>query len=138
MTWEPRPLPDVTPETRPYWEAAADERLLIGECDDCGLRFFYPRALCPDCFGDITLVEVEGTGEVYTYTVVRKLDGWPEEYVPIVLAYVELDAGSRMISNVVDCDPGDVAIGTRVEVRFVPSESGDIAIPVFAPVDAAE
>lgn len=133
MTWEPRPLPEVTPETDPFWTAAANERLLIGECDDCGLRFFYPRALCPDCFGDVTLINVEGTGEVYTYTVVEQLEGWPEDEVPILVAYVELDAGPRMITNVVDCDPADVSVGTNVEVSFVPSESGNIAVPVFTP-----
>jgi hypothetical protein len=135
MTWEPRPTPNVNPETAPYWEAAAEERLLVQECPDCGLVYAYPRANCPDCFsGDVEWVEAEGTGEVYTYTVSRQMSGWPEEDLPLILAYVELDEGPRITTNIVDCDPEDVEVGTSVEVQFVETEDDSVGIPVFTPV----
>lgn len=135
MTWEPRPLPDVTPETAPYWEAAAEGRLLVQECPDCGLVFHYPRAFCPDCFGDdVAWREAEGTGEVYSHSPAHTMSGWPEEDLPLVIAYVELDEGPRMVTNV-DADPEEVEIGTRVRVTFVETERADVAIPVFEPVD---
>jgi uncharacterized OB-fold protein len=135
MTWEPRPTPNVNPETEPYWEAAADERLLVQECQDCGLVYAYPRALCPDCFSnDVEWVEAEGTGEVYTYTVSRQMSGWPEEDLPLILAYVELDEGPRITTNIVDCDPEEVEVGTPVEVQFVDTEDDSVGIPVFTPV----
>lgn len=132
MTWEPRPVPDVTPETEPYWSATADGRLLLNECNDCGLVFYYPRALCPDCFSeDVDWVEASGEGEVYSYSVTENASGWPEADLPLVLAYVELDEGPRMMTNI-QTDPDDVKVGTRVEVTFVETEE-DLAIPVFVP-----
>ena len=35
-----------------------------------------------------------------------------------VLAYVELEEGPRVMTNIVECDPNDVRIGQRVEVVF--------------------
>jgi uncharacterized OB-fold protein len=134
--WEPRPVPRTTPETEDYWAGCADGVLQLTECADCGLVYHYPRALCPDCFSDDTeWVEVEGTGEIYSFSIQEQMRGWPEEALPHVIAYVELDDGPRMMTNIVDCDPSDLAIGDRVEVRFVPTDEPDVAIPVFTPVE---
>lgn len=135
MKWEPRPVPEVTPETAPYWAGAADGRLLVSECRDCGLVYHYPRALCPDCFSeDVDWVEAAGTGEVYTYSVARTASGWPESDLPLVVGYVELDEGPRVMT-MVDADPGDVSVGTRVEVQFAETDATDVAVPFFRPVD---
>lgn len=132
MTWEPRPLPEVTPETAPFWNGAAGGQLLLQECAACGLVYYYPRALCPDCLSDdVEWIEANGTGQVYTYSVSEHVAGWPEEYLPIVVAYVQLDEGPRMMTNVVNCDPGDVTVGARVEVRFEETNEAEIAVPVF-------
>ena len=130
--WEPRPLPTVTPETEPFWEAASDDEFLVCTCNDCGLTYYYPRALCPDCFSDdIDWHPVEGTGTVYSYSVAERAAGWPEEALPLVVAYVELSEGPRVLTNLVDCDPEAVEVGAAVEVRFVPSETEQLAVPVF-------
>lgn len=132
MTWEPRPLPVVTPETEPFWVGAADGKLLLNRCVSCGLTYYYPRAHCPDCLSsDVEWIEAEGTGEVYSYTVTSIVKGWPDDCLPLVNAYVELGEGPRVLSTIVDCDPDDVAVGVPVEVQFVPTEREDIAIPVF-------
>jgi len=134
-TWEPRPVPNVNPETEPFWEAAAEGRFLVRECSDCGLVYYYPRALCPDCFSDdVEWLETDGEGEIYSFSTAYRMEGWPEEDLPLVVAYVELDEGPRVMTNVVDCDPDALAIGDRVEARFVDTEEG-IGIPVFAPLE---
>ena len=134
MSWEPRPVPEVTPESEPYSAGAAEGKLLLSECADCGLVYHYPRALCPDCFGEnVSWLEASGTGEVYSYSVAHTMSGWPEEDLPLVLAYVELDEGPRVMTNV-RADPEDVAVGTRVRVEFVDTETEEaVAIPVFVP-----
>lgn len=136
MTWEPRPVPEVNPETSCYWQAAASGDLLVQECADCGLVYHYPRSLCPDCFSEhVEWREASGRGEVYSYSTARTMSGWPEDDLPLVVAYVELDEGPRIMTNI-DADPEDVAIGARVEVRFVETEDEDVSIPVFVPTDA--
>lgn len=132
MTWNPRPVPEVNTETEAYWSAAADERLLLCECKECGLVYYYPRALCPDCFSDaITHRDAEGTGEVYSYSHTEKMEGWPDSKLPVIVAYVELDEGPRMMTNIVGCDPDEISVGAPVEVRFEQVEDEDIAVPVF-------
>lgn len=132
MTWEPRPVPDVTPETEPYWKGAAEGTLLLPECQDCGLVYYYPRALCPDCFSDdVEWIESSGEGTVYTYGVAHRLSGWPEEDLPLINAYVELPEGPTVETIIVDADPDDVEIGTEVRVTFCETEDDDVAIPVF-------
>jgi len=41
--------PPVNPETKPFWDAAANGTLLIKKCSACGEVHYYPRALCPFC-----------------------------------------------------------------------------------------
>jgi uncharacterized OB-fold protein len=135
-SWDPRPVPVTTPETEEYWAGASDGVLKLKRCTDCGVVYHYPRALCPDCFSENTeWIESEGTGELYSFSIQRQTPNWPDEALPLVLAYVELDEGPRMMSNVVDCDPDDLEIGDRVEVTFVPTEEADVAVPVFTPVE---
>lgn len=132
MTWKPRPLPEVTPESKPYWAGAAEDKLLLRECQDCNLIYHYPRTLCPDCFSEnVEWREAAGTGEVYSYSVARTMDGWPEKDLPLVIGYVELDEGPRVMTNIRIASDA-VEIGLRVEVEFIDTED-DIAIPVFAP-----
>lgn len=132
MTWEPRPLPTVNPETERFWAAATDERLLLRQCQACGLTHYYPRRRCPDCFApEVEWVEADGTGTVYSYSIQATILGWPDAALPLVVAYVELDEGPRMLTNIVESDPDRVAIGTRVAVRFEPTSDDDIAVPVF-------
>ena len=136
MTWEPRPVPTVTPETAPYWAGAADGELLLNHCESCGLTYHYPRSHCPDCLSDrVEWIEASGTGTVYTYTSTSVVAGWPDDDLPVVVAYVELDEGPRLLSVVLDCDADAVSIGTRVAVDFVPTEEDEIAIPVFVPTE---
>lgn len=130
-TWEPRPLPDINPESERYWEVASEGALLLSECPDCGLVFHYPRARCPDCFAETEWMRASGDGTVYSYSVAEKMEGWPEADLPLVVAYVELTEGPRMMTNLVDCDPDEVEIGASVTVEFAATERANIAIPVF-------
>ena len=121
------PAPEASPETRPFWEAAAAGRLLIGRCKACGKPHYYPRALCPLCGSDATeWVAASGRGTVYSYSVMRRLP------VPYALAYVTLDEGVTMMTNIVDCDLDAIRIGQRVRLVFKPTEGGP-PVPMFTP-----
>lgn len=133
--WEPRPTPVVTPDTEPFWRAASEGEYKLPVCRDCGLVFYYPRAACPDCHSDaVDWTTAAGTGELYSFAIGERVGGWPEDALPLVVAYVTLDEGPRVMTNVEGCDPSTLSIGDRVEVRFVPTEDSDVAVPVFTPV----
>ena len=135
MSWGPRQMPDVTPESEEYWSAAADETLKLKRCLECGNVFHYPRRLCPDCFGDTEWIESDGTGEIYSYSVSERSESWPDDLLPHVLAYVELDEGPRVMTVIEEADPEDISVGTRVEVAFRETEEDSVAIPVFVPAE---
>lgn len=135
MTWEPRRLPNLTPETERFWRAAADGTFLLRECASCGLTYHYPRNHCPDCFSaDVRWREAAGTGEVYSHTATDHVPDCPDDELPLVVAYVELDEGPRVLTNLVDCDPEEINVGTQVEIRVRQTEDGEIGIPVFTPI----
>jgi hypothetical protein len=121
------PAPPVNPETKPFWDAAAEGRLLIKRCRSCGQAHYYPRAICPFCFGDTTeWLPASGRGTVYSYSVMRRVP------VPYAIAYVTLEEGVTMMTNIVDCDLDAIRIGQAVQVVFRPTEGGP-PVPMFTP-----
>ena len=124
----PLPAPEPNVETQPFWDAAAEGRLLIKRCDACGEPHYYPRALCPYCLSaDTHWVETAGTGTVYSLSTMRR-----GKDAPYTLAYVTLDEGPAVLTNL-DADPAALAIGQRVRVRFTPTVEGAPPVAMFVP-----
>jgi hypothetical protein len=129
----PAPAPPVNPETKPFWDATSEGRLLLKRCLDCGSVIWYPRAICPDCASLRTeWFQASGRGHVYSYTVNHRTEGAYKDAAPLVLAYVELDEGPRVMTNIVGAEVG-LAIGLPVEVVFHDTGEGS-ALPRFRPV----
>ena len=128
-----KPLPTVTGETLPFWEASSRGELLIQHCRDCKQYQWYPRGICANCFkGKIQWIKASGKGTVWTYTVTRQNRTPGFDRGPYVLALVELEEGVKLFTNIVECDPQEVKIGMPVEVTFV--QAGDqINVPFFKP-----
>lgn len=132
-----KPLPRVDAESTEFWEACRRHELRVQKCRACGALRYYPRALCPACLSaDTELVLSSGQGTVYTYTVTYQNHsaGFRDE-LPYVLAYVELDEGVRMLTNIVGCAPERVAVGMRVAVVF-DDVTPEISLPKFTPLVA--
>ena len=109
--------PNVTAETEPFWKATEEEKLVLPRCTACDFVIWYPRALCPQCGSfDIEWFEASGRGTIYTYTIVHKGNGPWAQYVPYAAAYVELDEGPRIMTNIVGVDPSTLEVGMPVEV----------------------
>jgi uncharacterized protein len=128
----PAPAPQVNTETKPFWDATTEGRLLLARCRACSTVIWYPRAFCPVCQSfDIEWIQASGRGTIYSYTVNRRGQGDYRD-LTYVLAYVELAEGPRMLTNIVDCDPEQVAIGQAVQLVFHPTAAGP-ALPRFRP-----
>lgn len=129
-TDRPIPAPEANPETQPFWDAAREGKFLIKRCTSCGKAHWYPRALCPFCFSDATeWQEASGNAVVYSYSVMRRAP------VPYAIAYVTLEEGPAMMTNIVDCDLDTVRIGQPVKVVFKPTEDDGPPVPMFTPSD---
>ena len=117
----PAPTPPVNDETAPFWAALGAGRLELPVCDACGHHVWYPRAWCPVCEHDsVTWTELSGRGTVYARTILHKAMGGWGAAAPFVIAYVELDEGPRVLTNVLTDDPASIDVGTPVEAVFVP------------------
>jgi len=122
------PAPAITPENKPYFDGTARGVFMLKYCDACERFHHYPRAICPHCFSDRTRwVEARGTGTIYTFSVLRL--GTP---TPFALAYVQLDEGPRVMTNLVDCDLDALAIGMRVRMVCKPATDGTMIV-MFTP-----
>ena len=129
----PPPLADTT--TLPFWEAAAEHRLVVQRCTACGQTRLPPAPVCPACRStESDWQEVEGRGEVYTYTTVHRPIA-AEQELPFLIAVISLEdsGGLRLMSNLVSVAPEDVAIGMPVELVWE-DMSADLALPRFRPV----
>ena len=127
-------LPAPEPETEAFWDAARERRLLVKRCADCGEAHFYPRPFCPRCWSEnVKWEDASGHATLYTWSTVHVNDLPPfHERVPYVAAIVELSEGPRMMTNVVDCDAEELAVGMSLEVRYRDLDD-EFSIPVFAP-----
>ena len=131
-----RPLPKLHDlDTRPFWEATKNQELKYQQCADCDTVVFYPRRHCTGCLGNNLIWKTSaGKGTVYTYSVVRQsYHPFFRQRVPYAVAWIDLDEGPRLVSNVIGVeDPlGDVQIGMRVQVRW--EEHEELSVPLFEP-----
>ena len=130
----PQPTLDEA-DTRPFWEATKQHELRYQVCDDCAGIVFHPRRHCPHCMSlNVSWKTSNGEGAIYTYTVIRQI-GLPafRERVPYAVAWIDLDEGFRMLSNVVGVDADNVHIGQRVRVTWEGQDDG-VSLPLFTPV----
>jgi hypothetical protein len=128
----PAPLADAI--SLPFWQAAAEHRLVVQRCTACGHTRLPPAPVCPECRSTGSdWPEVSGRGAVYTYTVVHRPIAAGQS-LPFVIAVIALDdaGGVRMISNLVEIAPAEVAIGLPVELVWE-DMSPELAVPRFRP-----
>ncbi|HEV8677148.1 MAG TPA: Zn-ribbon domain-containing OB-fold protein [Methylomirabilota bacterium] len=130
-----KPLPEITPESRPFWEGCRRRQLLIQRCRACGARQHYPRGVCASCWSpDLDWQPSAGRGTVYTFTVTHRSQapGFRDE-LPYVVAWVELEEGVQLLTNVVGGDPAAVRIGMPVQVAFE-DVTPEVTLPRFTPI----
>jgi uncharacterized OB-fold protein len=132
----PAPAPFVQPEIKTFWDATAQGKLLLPKCTECGSLIWFPRPFCPECAStSVEWVQASGRGTIYSFTVNRRGVADMSAYRnagEYVLAYVELEEGPRMMTNIVDCDPNSVRVGQKVELVFHDTGEGT-ALARFRP-----
>ena len=133
-----RPQPRFPePNTGPYWEGVKNGELKYQTCDDCNEVVFTPRLHCTKCgSGNLSWQTSKGEGTVYTYSVIRQTRH--PQFVDLgayAIAYVDLDEGFRIMTNVVGVENpiDDIKCGMRVKLAWHDQGEGNIALPMFEP-----
>ena len=133
---DPRAMPNWL---APMWRAALDHRLVVARCAACRTDRVPPTPFCGQCGDDnIEWVELTGEATLHSFTIVRHpADAALASYVPYVVAVVDLDGSSeaRLVTNIVGCDPSQIAIGDRLEV-FWHEVSAEVVLALFHPTKA--
>jgi uncharacterized OB-fold protein len=129
-----RPLPEVTPLTAPFWEAARRHELVMQRCRQCSKFRFPPEPACFWCGSREAIWEaVSGHATLYSWTVAHPpLLPYFAERAPWPVAVVELDEGPRMITNIVGVPIEAYAVGLRLRAEFDDIDA-TVTLVVFRP-----
>jgi uncharacterized OB-fold protein len=115
-----KPLPRITPDNEPFYQALREGRFVLPYCAGCGRPHLPPGPVCPFCFAEkIEWRPASGRGRVSTWTVVHK--AWfPafSEDISYNVVQVELEEGPRLTANVVGVSNQTLEIGLPVEIVF--------------------
>lgn len=120
----------------PFWGECKEGHINLPRCEACGYLIWPPANVCPECLGTRTTWEaVAGAGTVWSVAAYER--GFTRELasrVPYTCVLVELDAGPRLISTLVDAEAGNVQPGLRVVATSIQGPGG-IRLPCFRPFD---
>ena len=131
----PRPKPALTHDNRFFWEGVAQRELRIQRCNACHRLQHPPGPMCAGCHGlDLGFVRSQGRGTVYSYVYAHH-PAIPPFEVPNLIVLVELEEGTRIVSNLVGAAREQVRIGMPVAVEFAEVEPGRL-LPRFRPAAA--
>jgi uncharacterized OB-fold protein/acyl dehydratase len=131
-----RPRPAISADNRFFWEGVDRGELLIQRCAGCGALRHPPRPMCPQC-GSLQwdTLKASGRGTLHSYVVPHHppLPMFPQPYI---VALVDLEEGTRLVSNLVDVAPDEVTIGMPLELTIVAVDD-ELKLPLFRPATAA-
>ena len=129
--------PRISADTKMFWEGCKEHKLEIQRCKKCG-KLRWPAAfLCPDCLSSETeMQEMSGDGTLYSYVTFQKaFHPSVQDKLPYTVGVIELEGGVRIISNIVDCEPEQLACNKKVKMKWMDCE--EYTKPVFELVEEA-
>jgi uncharacterized OB-fold protein len=130
-----RILPAVTPENEHFWCGGKHGELRFLRCEACSTFVHPPAPICPSCLGrELTPEAVSGRATIATYTINHHpwIPGFDPPYV-VAIVEIEEQPSLRLMTNIVDCEPDEVAIDMRVEVVFEDAGEDNVFLPLFRP-----
>jgi uncharacterized OB-fold protein/acyl dehydratase len=131
----PRPKPAITHDNRFFWEGVEQGELRIQRCNACHRLQHPPGPMCAGCHAlDLGFQRSQGRGAVYSFVYAHH-PAIPPFEVPNLIVLVELEEGTRIVSNLVGAAREEVRIGMPVVVEFAEVEPGRL-LPRFRPAAA--
>jgi len=127
-----KPRPTIDPDSKIYWDAANDNKLMVQYSIETKEYFLYSKQLTNATDSkNIEWRQVSGKGKIYSFTIVYAPAGPAfTDDTPYIVASIELDEGARIISNLLTDDIEKVSIGDHVKVIFEKQNDG-FTIPKF-------
>lgn len=114
------PVPEPTPDSRPYWDGLRASRFMVQRCTSCGKLRHYPRPLCDQCFSfDAEWTRLSGRGVVHSWTICHHafLPAFKSR-LPYIVAIADLDGGIRANLELSGPAGQEIWIGMPVEIAY--------------------
>jgi uncharacterized protein len=123
-----RPVPVPDEASQPFFDAAAEGRLLIKYCPSCERHLAPPAETCDSCLGpNLEWKEASGKGTVYSFILNHQvLHPGFADLVPYNVIVVELEEGPRLNSNYLGPNQ-EIEVDMPVKVTF--EQVGDVSVP---------
>jgi uncharacterized OB-fold protein len=117
----PRLRPEVTRDSKPYWDGLKEGLLMIQQCADCGTYRHYPRPVCPQCYSmNVNWREASGKGTVHSWTVSHHaFHPSFKKSLPQIFVTADLEEGVRINAELIDGNADELAVGKPVRVSFI-------------------
>jgi uncharacterized OB-fold protein len=136
-TDRPTPRPGTFVASQPFWEGAKEGALTLQYCKDTEQFQHYPKPVSIYTGSrNLDWRPVTGEGVIYALTTLRVPGPGVTHRLPLKVATVELDAGVRIIGNILGQE-AEPKIGDRVTLVW--DELGDgTAYPAFRCVERSD
>lgn len=132
-----RPRPAVNLDNAFWFEAAREHRLVVQRCLSCTTLRHPPGPECPECQSfEWDTVEASGRGTLHSFVVAHHPRHPAFDY-PLLIAVVELEEGTRLITNLTGATADDLTIGMPLEVEWLDADP-ELTLPVFRPLASQE
>lgn len=113
-----------------WWQCLEKGELAIQKCSACGVLRHPPRPMCGACQStEWEFIFSAGRGSIHSFVVIHYPEV-PGYTYPLVVAVVDMEEGTRLVSNVVDVEPDEVEIGMSVQAS-VELVDDEMKLPVF-------
>ena len=139
------PLPELDPDTTPFWEASIRGELVIQACTSCNRLRHPPRPMCPWCRSlDSEWRPMSGRATVWSFVVPHPplLPAFmPVAPYNVCVVSLDEDPTIRLVGNLISepgapinsVDPATIEVGMQVQVVFE-QVADDVALPRFVRV----
>ena len=111
-----QPLPAV-----PYLKIPEDGNPYLEghKCGACGATFLGERSVCSKCGArdQMEAVTLPNSGKLYSYSIVHR--SFPGIEVPYISAIVDLEDGTAIKGNLINCEPDPASIEFDMPVEVV-------------------
>ena len=128
-----KPVPTPDEMSQPFFEGAADDKLVIQKCNSCPVFLWPLKELCTECLSeDLKWEAVSGSGTVHSFVIMHRLfhPGFQDD-VPYNLTVVELAEGPRVTTILRNVENEDIHVGLKVQAGW--EIAGETSLLHFKP-----
>lgn len=138
------PVPQAEDFASGFLDGLKVHEIRLQVCSDCRRSRLPTTGVCTECLSEeYRWVAVDGKGEVHTFVwymqnLDPEFDGIRELEAPYNVSVIHLDAGPKLIANVLQVSFAELAVGMRVHPTFDTSNEGAPRlgfVPCLRPVD---